>query len=148
VTARPAGEERETGTEREKGTPPALELELERNVEAPAIARAAVSGRFQGFALSGSLCYTLALLVSELVSNAVRHSEGSAEAPIVLSATVTNETIRVTVTDAGRGFTPSPRDPAGTQGGFGLQLLETAAARWGVDSGGPTRVWFELPRSG
>ncbi len=42
---------------------------------------------------------------------------------------------------------PRPRDPGSTRDGYGLYLLEKVATRWGVDSAGDTKVWFELPRS-
>jgi anti-sigma regulatory factor (Ser/Thr protein kinase) len=131
----------------EAGAMSALELELQRNIEAPAIARAAVTGWCQDLDLSGSLCHTLLLLVSEVVTNAVLHSRGPARAPVSLSATVIDESIRLTVTDAGSGFSPRPRDPAGGDDGYGLYLLSKAADRWGVDSTGGTRVWFELSRT-
>jgi anti-sigma regulatory factor (Ser/Thr protein kinase) len=121
-----------------------LELELQRNIEAPAIARAAVTGWCHDLDLSGSLCHTLVLLVSEVVTNAVLHSRAPVRAPVVLSATVTGDSIRLTVTDAGNGFSPRPRDPAGGDDGYGLYLLDKAADRWRVDSVGGTRVWFEL----
>jgi anti-sigma regulatory factor (Ser/Thr protein kinase) len=122
-----------------------LQLSLERNVQAPAIARAAISGLCQDLRLGGSLRQTLVLLISEVVSNAVLHSRGPAEAPITVSANVTRDVFQVTVTDAGDGFTPSRRDPERVEGGYGLYLLERAASRWGVETTSPTTVWFELP---
>lgn len=125
-----------------------VELELERTVQAPARARAAVARRCEDLELDGSLSQSLILLVSEVVSNAVRHSAGDPAASIELVASFGGETIRVTVTDAGEGFTPRPRDPARTHDGYGLYLLEKVATRWGVESRGDTKVWFELPRGG
>jgi anti-sigma regulatory factor (Ser/Thr protein kinase) len=126
---------------------PTLELKLERDLQAPAIARAATSGHCEDFELSGSICHTLILLVSEVVANAVLHSNGPANAPVLLSIRLENDVVHVTVTDAGTGFVPQPRKPESTQGGYGLYLLEKAASRWGVDRIGGTRVWFELPRT-
>jgi anti-sigma regulatory factor (Ser/Thr protein kinase) len=126
-------------------TPAALKLELKRDVRAPSIARAAASGRCDGLELCPSLCQMLVLLVSEVVSNAVLYSSAPSDLPIVLTTTVTEDTIRVTVTDTGRGFTPDPCKPEVTQhGGYGLYILDQAASRWGVDRVGGTRVWFEL----
>ncbi len=122
-----------------------LELELERNLRAPSLARAALARRCEELNLDASLFQSLILLVSEVVSNAVRHSPGPRESPIELVATSTGEAIRITVTDAGSGFTPRPRDPTGTNDGYGLYLLEKVATSWGVDSDGDTKVWFELP---
>jgi anti-sigma regulatory factor (Ser/Thr protein kinase) len=125
-----------------------VELELENDVQAPALARAEIAECCRELELGGSLCQSLILLVSEVVSNAVRHSSSDRLAPVGLLASFGERTIRVTVTDAGEGFTPRPRDPARTHDGYGLYLLEKVADRWGVQSRGDTKVWFELPRKG
>jgi anti-sigma regulatory factor (Ser/Thr protein kinase) len=122
-----------------------LQLALERNVQAPGVARAAMSGLCHDLRLDGTVRQTLVLLISEVVSNAVLHSSGPADAPITVTANVTPQTVHVTVTDAGEGFTPTRRDPLRVEGGYGLYLLEKAASRWGVDADRPTTVWFELP---
>jgi anti-sigma regulatory factor (Ser/Thr protein kinase) len=87
------------------------------------------------------------LLVSEIVSNAVLHSPAPEDTSILLTTGVTEDAIRVTVTDMGDGFVPEPRGAETTHGGYGLYILEEAASRWGVDRIGGTRVWFELPRT-
>jgi anti-sigma regulatory factor (Ser/Thr protein kinase) len=134
-------------SESESGRSLRVELVLERNVQAPALARAAVARRCEQLDLDASLAQSLILLVSEVVSNAVRHSGGDPAAPVELLAAFGRRKIRVTVTDAGSGFTPRPRDPIGTRDGYGLYLLEKVATRWGVDSEGDTKVWFELARA-
>jgi anti-sigma regulatory factor (Ser/Thr protein kinase) len=123
-----------------------ITLELQRTVHAPALARAAVSRRCEQLDVDPSSAQSLILLVSEVVSNAVRHSDGDPTAPVHLVASFDEAKIRVTVTDAGGGFVPRPRDPASTSDGYGLYLLEKVAARWGVESKRDTKVWFELPR--
>lgn len=128
--------------------PHELELELERNVHAPAIARAAVDRQLAMGGLDGPLGQTIVLLVSEVVTNAVRHADVPTDSPIVLCATLTERVVRVSVTDAGRGFTPRPRDPDQIGDGYGLFLLETAASRWGIDRSDGTTVWFEMDRPG
>ena len=125
---------------------PGVQLSLQRSVQAPARARAAVARRCDELGLDGSLSQSLILLVSEVVSNAVRHSVGDPQAPIELVAAFGSDCVRISVTDAGEGFTPRPRDPGSTRDGYGLYLLEKVATRWGVDSDGGTRVWFELLR--
>jgi anti-sigma regulatory factor (Ser/Thr protein kinase) len=125
--------------------PTQVRLQLARTVNAPGLARAAVARRCEQLALDASLSQSLILLVSEVVSNAVRHSSAHADAPIEFVADFDAAKIRVMVTDAGDGFTPRPRDPASTRDGYGLYLLEKVAERWGVESRGDTKVWFELP---
>jgi len=125
-------------------SPAPVEVLLERSVGAPGAARRAVTGLCGEHGIGGTVQQTVLLLVSEIVSNAVLHSEGPADAGVKLTAAVGPRTIRITVTDAGVGFTPAPRDPSRTDGGYGLFLLERTAERWGVESGGSTTVWFEL----
>lgn len=82
------------------------------------------------------------LLLSEIVSNAVRHGEG--ETIRVLLDAVHGGELRCEVMDEGHGFVPTARDqPALTEGGWGLHLVETLSRRWGVREGS-THVWFEL----
>lgn len=126
---------------------PGVTLELARTVQAPGLARAAVARRCEQLDLDAGLAQSLILLVSEVVSNAVRHSSGDPDSLIQLVASFGEQRIRVTVTDAGKGFVPRPRDPGSTRDGYGLYLLEKVATRWGVESVGDTKVWFELPRS-
>jgi serine/threonine-protein kinase RsbW len=130
------------------GSPGSLRLQLERNVRAPAIARSAVGEQLLAMGIDGSFAQTVVLLVSEVVSNAVRHSGGPADATITLEASITEDTVRIAVTDAGEGFTPRPRDPDRLGEGYGLYLVEKAARNWGVEHDGGTTVWFELAREG
>ncbi len=123
-----------------------LELELDRDVGAPARARAEISERLSELGLEGVNSQMLVLLVSEVVSNAVRHSSGSPDAKIRLVATANEQAVRIAVTDSGEGFTPRPRDPDRLEDGYGLYLLEKAASNWGVENSGGTTVWFELDR--
>ena len=88
----------------------------------------------------------LRLLVSELVTNSIRHGAGKRQ-PVALEARIDGRTIRVEVRDRGAGFTPAnpvPRGAAEGYGGYGLFLVERMASRWGVDTDDGTRVWFEL----
>jgi anti-sigma regulatory factor (Ser/Thr protein kinase) len=87
------------------------------------------------------------LLVSELVTNAVRHGNLAAGDAINLVVDIADHMLRVEVHDPGGGFvpsTPSP-DPA-RPSGWGLYLVAELADRWGVDSDDTTLVWFELDR--
>ena len=87
---------------------------------------------------------TLRLLVSELVTNAVRHADGSD--PVEVHAHWDSE-VRVEVSDHGRGFSPQPRfGRLDEPGGFGLFLVGRLADHWGVETDGGTTVWFVLQR--
>lgn len=83
------------------------------------------------------------LLVTELVANAVRHVEQHGE--IGMHVKLRSGSLHVEVVDPGLGFVPcarTPESPIG--GGWGLHLVGELSDRWGVEGGGPTRVWFEI----
>jgi anti-sigma regulatory factor (Ser/Thr protein kinase) len=84
------------------------------------------------------------LLVSELVTNAVKYGDGTQ--PVQLHAHWNGE-VRIEVCDRNGGFSPGPR-LAGLDepGGFGLYLVGQLADRWGVETDGATTVWFVLRR--
>jgi anti-sigma regulatory factor (Ser/Thr protein kinase) len=120
-------------------------LDLDRNRETPALARAAITGFLADRGIDETTLATLNLLVSEVVTNAVVHPDVDQASPIHLYARIEPRNIRVNVSDQGAGFTPKPRDPARFGGGYGLYLLEKASSGWGVDScSGTTTVWFDL----
>jgi anti-sigma regulatory factor (Ser/Thr protein kinase) len=124
---------------------PSLRISLEPSPAAPSLARAAITGFSDGREIAPARLATLALLVSEVVTNAVIHAQAPAESEIILCARLLEEgAVRVEVTDSGGGFTPAPRDLTRPDGGYGLFLVEKEALRWGVDRKGGTRVWFEL----
>lgn len=113
---------------------------IEGSVDAPGTARRML--RRMHDEVGPEVMHTVTLLVSELVSNAVRHA--SAEF-VDLRAAVTSSAVRVEVGDDGPGFeaTPLPPEPGRTHG-WGLYLVDELADRWGVDG---ARVWFELDRA-
>jgi anti-sigma regulatory factor (Ser/Thr protein kinase) len=87
------------------------------------------------------------LLVSELVTNAIRHAGLAASDVIKLVVTARGRSLRIEVSDPGAGFEvaePAP-DPA-RPSGWGLYLVRELADRWGVERDDVTRVWFELDR--
>jgi anti-sigma regulatory factor (Ser/Thr protein kinase) len=87
------------------------------------------------------------LLVSELVTNGVRHGGAGEDDVMELTALRHGNRLRVVVTDWGPGFDgrPRPRNRADQTGGWGLFLVERLAERWGTQrSDDATTVWFEL----
>jgi anti-sigma regulatory factor (Ser/Thr protein kinase) len=87
------------------------------------------------------------LLVSEVFGNSVRHSGSGAPGETVTIAVIGGDGIvRVEVTDRVGARTPEPRPAVrDAEGGRGLQLVATLAARWGWRRrGGRVVTWFEL----
>ena len=92
----------------------------------------------------------LLLLVSELVTNSVRHAGLTEAERIRLRARRQGHRCAyVEVCDAGRsGRMPNKREQsldALQPGGLGLMLVDEMADRWGIERGDDeTCVWFEL----
>jgi anti-sigma regulatory factor (Ser/Thr protein kinase) len=82
------------------------------------------------------------LMVSELASNCIRHTDSAFD----LTISHTRDEIRVEATDRGAGEprmrTPGPTDPNGR----GLQIIDMLAAAWGVQrtSGHGKTVWLTV----
>ncbi len=108
-------------------------------------ARAAVD-RLAG-ALPEDLVQDLRLLVSEVVTNSVRHARLSTTDVIDLRVLVDRRRVRVEVHDPGPGFEP-PDGPRTMyqDSGWGLYLVDRLADRWGITSDEGTTVWFEIDR--
>jgi anti-sigma regulatory factor (Ser/Thr protein kinase) len=96
-------------------------------LETPALARHELESWLPS-SVAESVRGALRLLVSELVTNSVRHV--SSTQPVELAVRIGPRAIRV--------------EARGADGGFGLFLVERMASRWGVDTQDGTRVWFEL----
>ena len=108
------------------------------------MARAAIAAFSENRDLDAATLATLTLLVSEVVTNAVIHPDVEPPGGIRLAARFAEGKIRVEVTDEGSGFTPQQRDPAKSDRGYGLYLLEQQASAWGVERSSGNTVWFEL----
>ncbi len=117
--------------------------QLPKQPDAAAIARR-VLDEFDGRIDSAKL-ETARLLVTEVVTNAVRHVKR--EGPIDLCLELSEDALRVEVIDPGQGFVPRRRGPdSPLDGNWGLHFLEVLSDRWGIESDERTRVWFELTR--
>lgn len=106
-------------------------------------ARGAVRDQLRNWGLD-SLSDIAALLVSELVTNALRHATGPIGVRLVRPAGLTG-VLLVEVSDPlpdpPRERIARPEDETGR----GLQLVASSARRWGTRPGGTGKtVWFEL----
>jgi anti-sigma regulatory factor (Ser/Thr protein kinase) len=109
--------------------------------QAPGAARNAL--RSLNGSLDPGLAEDIRLLVSELVTNSLRHT-GSAD--IELEVWRSDGLVRVAVSDQGAGFDLAGPPRPGDASGWGLFMVDRIADRWGVERNGDTRVWFELAR--
>ena|SRR5438309_1236978 len=89
------------------------------------------------------------LLVTELLTNSVRHACSAGEW-IMLDVRVDTTSMRIVVSDSGPGFDPQPQPRPHDErpGGWGLCLVDHLADRWGVETDGTTSVWAELDHGG
>lgn len=112
---------------------------------AVATARGWAARFLAGHDLPDDLVHLAELLVSELVTNAVRHAHTRA---VSLTITVEPERVRVEVRD------DDPLPPSlvtarpGDLGGRGIGMLARIGAEWGVTDHGPAgkSVWVVLAR--
>jgi anti-sigma regulatory factor (Ser/Thr protein kinase) len=82
------------------------------------------------------------LLVSELVTNAVRHARGPVR---VRASRPRTRTITVMVCDKEYSRPTLERGDRSADGGRGLQIVDAVSDRWGVVSRADGKcVWFEL----
>ena len=119
-----------------------LNLTLPPSDQAPGLARDALSP------LSGRLGETtfgeLQLLVTELVTNSVRHAGLRRDQRIRVQVQLVDGTVRAEVREPGRGFEPPAPPTPDDGGGWGLFLVDRLARAWNVRGDDETTVWFEL----
>jgi anti-sigma regulatory factor (Ser/Thr protein kinase) len=137
----PSGAERAT----QEYVTPAMRISLDLPSEPNSIPRARRALQELKATLDPVTFLNLRLLVSELVTNAVRHVPGELAETVHLEIERTGEQVRVEVVDRGEGFVPRPRpDGEDRASGWGLNILAKVASRWGVENNDGARVWFEI----
>jgi two-component sensor histidine kinase len=126
-------------------TPPrSLAFSVNGGLEASSEARRAVLAG--DGAVPTSAREDILLLVTELVTNAVRHAGVGPDRSLRVELRRAARWVRVEVAHPGNGFQHKPEPPSlDAGGGWGLVLLDRIADRWGITSwAGGTCVWFEL----
>jgi anti-sigma regulatory factor (Ser/Thr protein kinase) len=109
-----------------------VRVRLDADAEAPRHAREALVPL--GDRAPAERLQSLDVVISELVTNAVRHSPAHGAGAIGLEILCAAGTVSVAVTDPGHGFDRSgPRREPGAGGGFGLYLVDELADRWWVE---------------
>lgn len=125
-----------------------VDIRLAPEADAPAEARKALAAA--GF--PRNLLGDAQLLVSELVTNSLRHGGLHSGQCIGVRARTTRRGLRLEVCDPGPGFPSPPPIPESSEpfGGRGLPIVDRLSARWGAGrtSRGRWQVWLELePRA-
>ena len=117
---------------------------LAPDLDAPAAARRALEV-FRG-QLEEDVIERSVLVVTEVVTNSVRHARLTAAQLIDLSIQASPGCLRIEVTDEGSaGFDPVVTLPyPGQSSGLGLWMVDQLTDRWGVDFTHSTRVWSEF----
>ena len=122
------------------------EVAIPLDVRAPGAARTVVTSCLADY-VAPSVLEDAQLLVSELVTNSVRHSGAREGDDVVVRVHLWRDMCRLEVEDHGRDgvIAPRPLDPAAGCG-MGLNLVQMLSQRWGVirPPDGPTRVWAQL----
>jgi serine/threonine-protein kinase RsbW len=88
------------------------------------------------------------LMISELASNAVRHTASGTGGVFGVTVSLAEHTARIEVTDAGSPTQPAIPDgdaDLSDDGGRGLRIVNALATAWGHDGDETGRVvWFEI----
>ncbi|MEV8462370.1 ATP-binding protein [Streptomyces griseosporeus] len=121
-------------------------FELAAHPGSPAQARRLTRARLTGWEVCEDTCDTAALVISELVTNAIVHTASSR---VVCELHDHDDLVRIAVRD--EGCAPGQPTAAGQRGeeehGRGLLLVDALCHAWGAHENGPgLLVWAELPR--
>ncbi|MGV9816082.1 ATP-binding protein [Streptomyces cellulosae] len=123
-------------------------FELAAQPGSPAQARRLTRARLTGWSVCEDTCDTAALVVSELVTNAIVHTASS---HVVCELHDGDDLLRIAVRD--EGCAPgrpraNTRQQPEEEHGRGLLLVDALCHAWGALEHGPgLLVWAELPRS-
>ncbi|MGW5970179.1 ATP-binding protein [Streptomyces sp. NPDC055186] len=127
--------------------PKDIEWRLPRHARSVGRARALFREQAASWELPQDMTDTAELLLSELMTNAYRHAKVPAGREIRARCELTDNRLRITVTDADDTL-PSPATACpDDESGRGLALVETLADDWGAElrkSGVGKTVWFEV----
>ena len=118
-----------------------LEVGFPPEPRTAALARTAVA--VMGADLPERVRSDVALLTSEVVSNAITHAALGPSDEITIRITL-GSNVRVEVLDPGSMFDPGPRQRTDSKG-WGLFFVDTLATAWGIQPERTgKRVWFEM----
>jgi serine/threonine-protein kinase RsbW len=124
---------------------------LELSVPPSLSALEEVRRSFDAFWLPPEVRDDAQLLVTELVSNSIRHAALQADQRIRIWARWSGRRLKVVVRDRDQGrparVAGSIRPVPGAESGWGLFIVNQLASRWGAIHDGGAGYWFELDAS-
>jgi serine/threonine-protein kinase RsbW len=124
------------------------EAVLHLDVQAPAAARA-LTADFLRDRVTPRLVDIAQLLMSELVSNSLRHNAAPHGQAVVVRVALERGTWRLEVEDPGGAGVLAPDPDRAAAGRLGMNLVESLSECWGVEHAAErgTRAWAYLPRA-
>jgi serine/threonine-protein kinase RsbW len=126
-----------------KGHLLSMEHRLPYAPSAPSLARS-LAREAAGDRLDPDRIDEFVAMVSEIVTNAVRHGRPEDDGRIGLRLEEENGIVRVAVTDGGPAFNLEREALAVRGSHHGLFILDGLADRWGLSLDGKKAVWFEV----
>jgi serine/threonine-protein kinase RsbW len=126
------------------GRPGSFQVSLVPEEGAPKRARMVLAEL--GGDIDAGVCERGSVVLSELVTNALKHGGLTPLQRINVEVSVRPDLVRMEVTDPGSGFEIAALTPgrADGSGGWGLWLVDEMTDRWGVDFRHSTNVWCEF----
>ena len=130
---------------RERG-PASVSVPHERT--AVRLARHAFADELQAAGVPEDTTRDAMLVLSELVTNAVKHAAPLPSGEIHVRWEVRDDRLHIETTDGGANTRPHASVPAvSALGGRGLDIVRTVSTDWGVtESDDEVTVWAEVPR--
>lgn len=135
----------------DSAAPLAYTLQLRRHPANAGRARRSAQARLSAWGVDEEAAATAALLVSELVTNAVRHARAPRGREIGLHLTLDARCLRIEVSDAGSGQPVTHQPGPDNESGRGMSIVAALAERHGVcprPHGIGKTVWAELALAG
>jgi anti-sigma regulatory factor (Ser/Thr protein kinase) len=135
-------------------------LQLPYTASSVGVARRHLIGDLTGAGVYENTACDAGLVLSELISNALRHATPLPGRTVKVSWSLRQDSVKVAVSDGGGPTVPMENEPTNwSVGGRGLGIVARLSLRWGVGTGedgasgndpgddgnGETTVWAEVP---